>query len=106
MGEISGRLADLTVITAEDPRTEDLETIMEEIAMGCRRAGRHEGEGYVKVGDRAAAIAYAVEVARPDDLVISCGKGHERSMCYGTVETPWNEQEVMRAALRARQTRN
>jgi UDP-N-acetylmuramoyl-L-alanyl-D-glutamate--2,6-diaminopimelate ligase len=102
MGEISGRLADLTVITAEDPRTEDLDVIMEEIAAGCRRTGQHEGEGYAKVGDRAAAIAYAVNVARPGDLVISCGKGHERSMCYGTVETPWNEQEAMRAALRAR----
>ena len=102
MGEISGRLADLTVITAEDPRTEDLETIMEEVAAGCRKAGQREGAGYVKVGDRAAAIAYAVKVARPGDLVISCGKGHERSMCYGTVETPWNEQEAMRTALRAR----
>lgn len=105
MGEISGRLADLTVITAEDPRTEDLETIMEEVAAGCRRAGQREGTGYVKIGDRAAAIAHAVDVAWPGDLVISCGKGHERSMCYGTVETPWNEQDAMRAALRARRAR-
>ncbi len=100
MGEISGRLADLTVITAEDPRTEDLDAIMAEIAAGCQRAGRREGAGYVMVRDRAAAIAYAVRAARPGDVVIACGKGHERSMCYGTVETPWNEQEVMRAALR------
>jgi len=104
MGEISGRLADLTVITAEDPRTEDLDAIMEAIAGGCRQAGRREGEGYVKVRDRAAAIAQAVDAARPGDLVIACGKGHERSMCYGTVETPWNEQEAMRAALRARRS--
>jgi len=100
MGAISGRLADLTVITAEDPRTEDPAVIMDAIAAGCRQAGRREGEGYVKIGDRAAAIAYAVHTARPGDLVITCGKGHERSMCYGTVETPWNEQETLRTAIR------
>ncbi|MBU1879955.1 MAG: UDP-N-acetylmuramoyl-L-alanyl-D-glutamate--2,6-diaminopimelate ligase, partial [Chloroflexi bacterium] len=71
---------------------------------GCRRAGQREGEGYVLVGDRAAAIAYAVQAAHPGDVVITCGKGHERSMCYGTVETPWNEQEALRAALQNRST--
>lgn len=100
MGEISGRLADLTVITAEDPRTESLEEIMEQIAAGCRRAGRLEGEGYVRVADRTEAIHEALAVARPGDVVIVCGKGHERSMCYGTTELPWSDHEAVRSGLR------
>lgn len=101
MGEIAGRLADLAVITAEDPRTEDVVAICAEIAAGAARAGAVEGSGYVVIPDRAAAIFHAVAVAGPGDLVIACGKGHEPSMCFGTTETPWSEHEVLRAALRA-----
>ena len=99
MGEISGRLADMTVITAEDPRTESLDEIMEQMAVGCRRAGRQEGEGFLRIGDRAEAIEMAVSIARPGDVVILCGKGHERSMCYGEVEHPWSDQNTARQAL-------
>ncbi len=102
MGEISGRLADLTVITAEDPRTESLDDIMEQIAVGCRRAGRQEGEGFLRIGDRAEAIEAAASIARPGDVVILCGKGHERSMCYGEIEHPWSDQEAARRALQRR----
>jgi UDP-N-acetylmuramoyl-L-alanyl-D-glutamate--2,6-diaminopimelate ligase len=102
MGEIGGKLADIVVLTAEDPRSEALEEILAEMARGAERAGASEGKRYFRVADRAAAIQFAVDLARPGDLVIACGKGHERSMCYGTVETPWNEQEAMRAAIRQR----
>jgi UDP-N-acetylmuramoyl-L-alanyl-D-glutamate--2,6-diaminopimelate ligase len=95
MGEIAGRLANLTVITAEDPRTESLEAIMEEIASGCRQAGRTEGDGFLRVGDRGEAIATALGLARPGDLVLVTGKGHERSMCFGTVEHPWSDQDAV-----------
>ncbi|MFZ1596461.1 MAG: UDP-N-acetylmuramoyl-L-alanyl-D-glutamate--2,6-diaminopimelate ligase [Anaerolineae bacterium] len=101
MGHIGGRLADLTVITAEDPRTEAIADISAEIACGCQDAGGQEGETYWRVDDRAAALAFACRLARTGDVVIACGKGHERSMCFGVTETPWNEQEAMRAALRA-----
>ncbi len=100
MGEIGGRLADLTIITAEDPRTERVEDICEEIAEGAERAGARRDDTYKIIYDRAEAIAYAVEQAQPGDLVIACGKGHEPSMCYGTTETPWSEHEAMRDALR------
>ncbi len=103
MGHISGRLADLTIITAEDPRTESLADISAEIARGCREAGGVEGTTFWRVDDRAEAMACACRLARPGDVVIACGKGHERSMCFGDVETPWSEQEAMRAALRALQ---
>ena len=102
MGHISGRLADLTIITAEDPRTEALADISDEIARGCRDAGGVEGQTFWRVDDRAAALAFACRLARAGDVVIACGKGHERSMCFGSEETPWNEQEAMRAALRSR----
>ena len=105
MGEIGARLADVTVLTAEDPRTEPVAAILDEMARGVERAGGAPGQDYFRVPDRAAAIQFAVDLARPGDLVIACGKGHERSMCFGTVETSWNEQEVMRAALRRRLAR-
>ncbi len=101
MGEVAGRLADLTIITAEDPRTEDLDTIMEQIAVGSRRAGRTEGEGYVKIGDRARAITFAVRRAAAGDLVIITGKGHERSMCFGDTEYPWSDHQAATEALEA-----
>ncbi|MGB0386093.1 MAG: UDP-N-acetylmuramoyl-L-alanyl-D-glutamate--2,6-diaminopimelate ligase [Ardenticatenaceae bacterium] len=101
MGEISGRLADLTVITAEDPRTEKVEDICEEIAAGAQRAGAVRDKDYVIIHDRAEAIAWAIQSAQPGDLVISCGKGHEPSMCYGTTEYPWSEHDAVRQALRS-----
>jgi UDP-N-acetylmuramoyl-L-alanyl-D-glutamate--2,6-diaminopimelate ligase len=102
MGEIGGRLADVTILTAEDPRTEPLEAILSEMARGTEKAGAIEGQSYFRVPDRADAIQFAVDLAEPGDLVIACGKGHERSMCYGTVETPWSEHEALRSALHRR----
>jgi len=101
MGEIAGLLADRVIITAEDPRTESLDGIMSEIARGCQQAGRSEGEGYWRIGDRAEAIYAALSMAQPGDVVIACGKGHERSMCFGTTEYPWSDQAAMIAALDA-----
>jgi len=100
MGEIAGRLADRVVITAEDPRTEDLEAIMAQIAAGCERVGCREGEDYWRVGDRRGAIEFAVKMAQTGDLVIVTGKGHEQSMCFGTTEYPWDDREVVREALK------
>jgi UDP-N-acetylmuramoyl-L-alanyl-D-glutamate--2,6-diaminopimelate ligase len=100
MGEVAGRLADVTVITAEDPRTESLDEIMAQIAAGLEHVGRREGADYHRIGDRAEAIAQAVRLARPEDLVIICGKGHERSMCFGETEVPWSDKEAARRALR------
>lgn len=99
MGEAAARLADVTVITAEDPRTESLDDIMEQIAEGCRRAGGIEGETYLKVGDRALAIERALQMAQAGDTVIVTGKGHERSMCFGTTEYPWSDHQATREAL-------
>lgn len=102
MGEIAGRLADLAVLTAEDPRTEDVNEIIRQIAEGCHQAGRREGEGYIAIPDRREAIEWAIANARPGDLVLITGKGHEQSMCIGTVEYPWDEFEAVRTALKRR----
>lgn len=102
MGQIAARLADVTVITAEDPRTESLEAIMDQIADGAEKAGAVEGTDYHRLGDRAEAIAFAVNLARPGDTVVVTGKGHEQSMCFGTVEYPWSDHEALRAALQQR----
>jgi len=99
MGEIAGQLADRVIITTEDPRTEDLNDIMEEIAFGCIKAGRKEGIDFWRIGDRAQAIQFAIDRAKPGDLVIITGKGHEKSMCFGTTEYPWSDHQAVREAL-------
>ena len=76
-------LADLTVLTAEDPRTELLDGILEEMAAGARSRGGREGETFWRVPDRGEAIRFALSLAREGDIVLSCGKGHEQSMCFG-----------------------
>jgi UDP-N-acetylmuramoyl-L-alanyl-D-glutamate--2,6-diaminopimelate ligase len=100
MGEIAGRKADLVVLTAEDPRTESLDGINVEVVKGLERAGRRAGEGYVVVDDREEAIGFALREARPGDLVIITGKGHEQSMCFGTTEYPWSDHEAVRRQVR------
>jgi len=102
MGEIAGRLANYTFLTAEDPRTEDLNDIICQIAVGCEQAHRREGVHFWKVPDRGEAIAAAINMAKRGDVVLVTGKGHERSMCYGTTEQPWSDHEVVREALRRR----
>ena len=99
MGEIAGRLADRVVITAEDPRTESLDEIISEIAVGCRRAGLAEGDSFARVGDRAEALFLALEMAKAGDVVIATGKGHEKSMCFGVTEYPWSDHEALRRGL-------
>jgi UDP-N-acetylmuramoyl-L-alanyl-D-glutamate--2,6-diaminopimelate ligase len=99
MAETSAELADLTVLTAEDPRTESLQDILAEMVEGIKSRGGAEGRTFWRVPDRGAAISFAVQLARPGDLVIACGKGHEQSMCFGEVEYPWDDRIAMRSAL-------
>jgi UDP-N-acetylmuramoyl-L-alanyl-D-glutamate--2,6-diaminopimelate ligase len=99
MAETSVELADLTVLTAEDPRTESLDDILEEMASGARTAGGREGETFWRVPDRGEAIKFAIKLARPGDIVLSCGKGHEQSMCFGKIEYGWDDRVAMRAGL-------
>ena len=99
MAETSAELADLTVLTAEDPRTESLDGILEEMADGARSKGGREGETFWRVPDRGEAIRFALHLAHAGDIVLYCGKGHEQSMCFGAREHLWDDRTAMRAAL-------
>jgi UDP-N-acetylmuramoyl-L-alanyl-D-glutamate--2,6-diaminopimelate ligase len=100
MAETSARLADVTILTAEDPRTESLEGILQVMADACVSQGGVEGQTFFRVPDRGEALYQACQMAHEGDIVIACGKGHEQSMCFGTIEYPWDDREAMRAALR------
>jgi len=99
MADVSVRNADITILTAEDPRTESLDGILAEMAGAAVTAGGVEGQTFFRVPDRGDAIRMGVKLAKPGDLVVACGKGHEQSMCFGTVEYPWDDRIAMRAAL-------
>jgi UDP-N-acetylmuramoyl-L-alanyl-D-glutamate--2,6-diaminopimelate ligase len=100
MAETSAELAGLTILTAEDPRTESLDGILEEMAAGAKSKGGIEGETFWRIPDRGEAIRFALKMARPGDIVLACGKGHEQSMCFGAKEFLWDDRTAMRAALR------
>ncbi|MBI2010228.1 MAG: UDP-N-acetylmuramoyl-L-alanyl-D-glutamate--2,6-diaminopimelate ligase [Candidatus Chisholmbacteria bacterium] len=95
MGEIGSLLADIIILTAEDPRTENVADIISQI-----RAGAKGPAGILIEPDRQKAIDLAiVNLARPGDIVAVLGKGHEQSMCFGTIESPWSDHEAIRKAL-------
>jgi len=102
MGHIAAELADVAIITAEDPRTEELSSIMAATARAMLADGAREGETFERVPDRGQAIYRAVQLAQPGDLVIALGKGHEQSMCFGQTEYPWDDRQAMRSALRGK----
>lgn len=102
MGRIAGRLADVVVLTAEDPRTESLQAIMGESAAVAETEGKHEGVDLLQIPDRGEAILRACEMAQAGDVVIACGKGHEQSMCFGTTEYPWDDRRAMRLAVQGK----
>jgi UDP-N-acetylmuramoyl-L-alanyl-D-glutamate--2,6-diaminopimelate ligase len=98
-GAISARLADVSVITSEDPRFEDADAIIAQIAEGARSAGARLHESLHCRTDRRDAIRLALELARPGDCVLLAGKGHESSIIWGRDKAPWDEVGVARALL-------
>jgi UDP-N-acetylmuramoyl-L-alanyl-D-glutamate--2,6-diaminopimelate ligase len=101
MGRVAAELADITIVTDEDPRLEQPRVINEAIAAGARAAGARDGEELLVIDDRPAAIARAVSLARAGDVILLAGKGHEKNIIYGTQRRWWDEKEVARRALRA-----
>jgi len=101
MGEISARLADVSVFTAEDPRSEDVEGIIDQLVEGTKKV---KGEPkYYRISERGEAIWFAVnKLAGSEDIVAIFGKGHEKSMAYGVKEYPWSDQEAVYEALKGR----
>jgi UDP-N-acetylmuramoyl-L-alanyl-D-glutamate--2,6-diaminopimelate ligase len=101
MAEISLELADVSIFTAEDPRSESLESILSEMADGAKGRGGQMSKNYFLEPDRPEAIRRGVKIARAGDVVLLLGKGHEQSMCFGSVEYYWDDRIAMRAALAA-----
>ena len=99
MGRIAGERCRLVVVTDEDPRGEDREAILDEIAAGAERAGRRRGRDLLLIADRAAALRAALEQARPGDVVLLAGKGHETSIIGPDGPRPWSEAAEARRAL-------
>lgn len=95
MGSASSAYADVIILTEEDYRTEDINKIIEEISSGISR----EKEVY-RYTNRSEAIQHALSLAQPDDTIIITGKGHEKSICRGTTEYPWSDQEEVEKSLK------
>jgi UDP-N-acetylmuramoyl-L-alanyl-D-glutamate--2,6-diaminopimelate ligase len=105
MGAVAGRLSDLIVITSDNPRGEDPERIIEEIQRGITPDTRRDSsQRILSIADRRAAIAKAIELARPGDLVLLAGKGHETYQVIGNESVPLDDAAVAREALARRRT--
>ena len=116
MGAVAGRLSDVIVITSDNPRSEDPMRIIEEVQRGItpdtrrvsaasgRADGRDSGQRVLTIVDRREAIAKAIELARPGDLVLVAGKGHEKYQVIGDRVLPFDDVAVAREALGRRRT--
>jgi UDP-N-acetylmuramoyl-L-alanyl-D-glutamate--2,6-diaminopimelate ligase len=88
MGAIAQRGADVAILTSDNPRTEDPDAIMDDIAAGMEA-------GYARITDRRTAIAHALSIARADDVVLLAGKGHENYQVIGTERRPFDERVIV-----------
>ncbi len=93
MAEAVARMADVVVLTSDNPRTEDPESIIDDLVEGMG------GVPFVREADRHVAIRSALEVARPGDTVVLAGKGHETYQVIGTEKLPFDERLIVREAL-------
>lgn len=96
MGRVVARLADLAIVTSDNPRTEDPEAIIAGVVAGM------EGVPYERIADRRVAIGRALHLARSGDLILLAGKGHERYQVLGREKVPFDEREVVRSELARR----
>ena len=95
MGEVSGRLADLTIITSDNPRFEEPQDIIDDIKTGMAKTDGN----YVEICDRKEAITYAIEHGEPGDIIVLAGKGHEDYQEIRGVKHPMDERDLIRDIL-------
>ena len=98
MGEVSGRLADLTIITSDNPRDEEPQAIIDDIKVGIAKT---DGK-YVEIPDRKEAIAYAIHHGQPGDVIVLAGKGHEDYHEIRGVKHPMDERDLIADILAGR----
>jgi UDP-N-acetylmuramoyl-L-alanyl-D-glutamate--2,6-diaminopimelate ligase len=99
-GRISAKLSDFAIFTSEDPRFEDPDTIVREIAEGAESSGAQQGVDFCEIENRREAIQAAIDYAEPGDAILLAGKGHETCMIYDDEQIPWNEAGEAIEALR------
>jgi UDP-N-acetylmuramoyl-L-alanyl-D-glutamate--2,6-diaminopimelate ligase len=99
MGRIAGERARIVVVTDEDPRGEDREAILDQIARGVEATGKRRDHDLLVIADRRAAIDAAIERARPGDIVLLAGKGHEQAIIGPDGPLAWDERDEATAAL-------
>lgn len=95
MGEVSGRMADLTIITSDNPRFEEPQAIIDDIKVGI---GKTDGN-YIEICDRKEAIAYAIAHGEPGDIIVLAGKGHEDYQEIKGVKYPMDERDLIQDIL-------
>ena len=98
MGEVSGRLADLSVITSDNPRFEEPQAIIDDIKEGI---GKTNGQ-YVEICDRREAVRYVIENGRPGDIIVLAGKGHEDYQEIRGEKYPMDERVLIADILQER----
>jgi UDP-N-acetylmuramoyl-L-alanyl-D-glutamate--2,6-diaminopimelate ligase len=99
VGRAAAEGADFSVFTNEDPRSEDPAAIVGEIGRHAENAGRIRGTDFIEVEDRREAIAAALGRASAGDVVAILGKGHEKSIVFGSGAIPWDDRDVTREEL-------
>jgi UDP-N-acetylmuramoyl-L-alanyl-D-glutamate--2,6-diaminopimelate ligase len=99
MGSVAARLADVVIVTSDNPRSEEPSSIVDQILEGVI-AESPEGPDVVDV-DRRRAIDQAVQMASPGDVVVIAGKGHETGQEFADRTIPFDDRDVARAALAA-----
>ena len=100
MGEASAKYSDIVILTAEDPRSEKVNKICQDIASGALTVTHFNKEHLYIIPDRQRAIDKAIEIAKDGDLVLITGKGHEISMNMGQGESAWSDYEAVNKALK------
>ena len=98
MGEVSGKLADLTVITSDNPRNEEPQAIIDDIKVGISKT---DGK-YVEIIDRKEAIAYVIRHGQPGDVIVLAGKGHEDYQEIKGKKYPMDERDIIADVLAGR----
>lgn len=95
MAEISTRLSDVTIFTAEDPRHENVLDIIIQMQKGVKKRNAKIFE----ISDRLEAIKQAIKIAKKGDIVVVCGKGHEKSMNFNGKEIPWSDEKAIKKVI-------
>ena len=112
MGAVAQKYSDISILTSDDTRHEKVADINQDIISGFNAKAverkpnqlpKSKGFSFYQIPNRQDAFNLAIKIAKPDDTVIACGKGHETSILLGNTDYPWSESEAFRTAFRNRQ---